>query len=63
MEAETICIFVWLVLLTFVPVSVYLLRFWMTPLFRMYARMYARYKGINTKRFKPEIKVVRTVKK
>ena len=63
MDNETICIFVWLVFLTVIPVSVLLMRWTFTPLVRMYAKMYARYKGINTKNFKPEIKVNRVVKK
>jgi hypothetical protein len=63
MDNETICIFVWLVFLTVVPISAFLVRWTISPLFRAYARLYARYKGINTKNFKPELKVHRVVKK
>jgi hypothetical protein len=54
-----ICYIVWLVLLTFVPVSIYVMRYTLMPLLRLRARIYAKRKGINLNKMKVSMNVNR----
>ena len=59
MELEHICIFVWLIVLTFIPVSIFVMQRTLMPLLRLRARLYAKRKGINLNKMRPEIHVHR----